>query len=368
MKKLSLILILLLLAPILIPCMTVTGQPSQIPHEDPSAAQSTLDSYSFLSQYLEVFQLTASQQYENASQLTEKLSRITVPDELRYIIYRYSNLTQQLISVLHELDDTLNTASSLLDQYRLDEAGQSLDHAGVLVAKAQILLGDLQDATLTMSQRLGVFSSIVTSKVREAYNSLQGMLDRLQGLIDLYHQLLSRANERAEGIKAEQLKSSVLTLNLNSTSCFVGGYLGASGFLSSEGSGLGNREVQVLLDGETVATTITNANGVYYALIRVPYEYVDSVSIKALYTPQGNNKGAYLASVSPSIKVQVLFYHTMVSVSVPGVAYPGLSLSVNGNVTSQDGLPLSGRQVKVLLDGVVIGHVSTEVNGSFKGP
>jgi hypothetical protein len=365
MKRLSLVLILVLLVPMLIPCMAVNGQPSQIPHEDPSATQSTLDSYSFLSQYVEIFQLTASGQYENASQLTERLSHITVPEDLRYIIDRYSNLTQQLISVLLELDDTLNTASSLLDQYRIAEAGQSLDHAGVLVAKAQILLGDLQDATLTMSQRLGVFSSIVTSKVREAYNSLQGMLDRLQDLIDVYHQLLSRANQRVEGIKAEQLDSTALTLNLNATSGFVGGYLSASGVLTSDGSGLGNREVKVLLDGETVATTNTGANGAYHALIRVPYKYVDSVSIKALYTPQGKDKGAYLASVSPSIKVQVLFYRTMLSVSVPGVAYPGLSLSVNGNVISQDGLPLSGRQVKVILDGDVIGHITTEANGAF---
>ena len=365
MKRLSLILIIVLLAPMLIPCMTVNAQPSQIPHEDPSAAQSTLDSYSFLSQYVEIFQLTASQQYENASQLAEQLSHITVPDDLRYIIDRYSNLTQQLISTLHELDDTLNTASSLLDQYRLDEAGQSLEHAGVLVAKAQILLGDLQDATLTMSQRLGVFSSIVTSKVREAYNSLQGMLDRLQALIDLYHQLLTRDNQREEEIKLEKLDSTALTLNLNSTSSFVGGYLSASGVLSSNGTVLGNREIKVLLDGETVGTSNTDANGAYYALIRVPYKYVDSVSVKALYTPQGNDKGAYLGSVSPSIKVEVLFYRTMLSVSVPGVAYPGLSLSVNGNVTSQDGLPLSGRQVKVLLDGAVIGHISTETNGGF---
>ena len=365
MKRLSLILIILLLAPTLIPCISVSAQPSQIPHEDPSATKNALDSLSFLSQYVEIFQLTASQQYENATQLNEQLSRISVPDDLRYVIDRFSNLTQQLINVLNNLDRTLNNASSLLDQYRLEEAGQALDRAGFLVAQAQILLSDLQDATSTLSQRLGVFSSSVESKVRQAYSSLQSMLQRLQDLIDLYHQLLSRANQRIEGLKLEQLNSTSLTMNLNATSCFVGAYLSASGVLTSNGAALGIRDVKLFLDGEQVASVSTEANGSYSVLIRVPYKYVSYVSINALYTPQGGDKGVYLASVSPSIKVQVLFYRTVLDVSVPAVGYPGLSLSVYGNVTSQDGLPLGSRQVKVLLDGNVVGNAATGLGGDF---
>ena len=46
------------------------------------------------------------------------------------------------------LNGTLNAASTLLDQNRLNEAKLSLDQAGVLIAQAQIILGDLKGGYL----------------------------------------------------------------------------------------------------------------------------------------------------------------------------------------------------------------------------
>ena len=46
----------------------------------------------------------ASKQYDNASQLSEQLSHITVPDDLSYIINRFNDLTQQLITQLNDLE------------------------------------------------------------------------------------------------------------------------------------------------------------------------------------------------------------------------------------------------------------------------
>ncbi|MGE5555601.1 MAG: hypothetical protein ACM3UY_04965 [Methanocella sp.] len=361
MKGLGVFLIFLLLASVLMPVLSVTAQPAKVPHEDPEAVGSALDSFSFLSQYAEIFALVASRQYSNASELSEQLKHITVPENLRYVIDRYNDLTRQLITVLGDLDSTLNTAESLLDQNRLSEAGKALQQAGVLVAKAQILLDDLKAATLTMSQRLGVFSSAVASKVRDAYDTLQRMLLRLQELIDLYHQLLERANQRAEA----QLDATSLSLGLNATSCFVGDYLHVSGTLASGGVGLAGRAVELQIDGQRVAMANTDSNGEYSALIRVPYKYVDHVLVNALYTPQGGDKTVYLASASPMVRVEVLFYRTLLEVALPSVAYPGLALSIQGNVTSEDGLPLGGRQVRVVFDGQVIGQVLTDGAGGF---
>jgi uncharacterized protein YukE len=109
------------------------------------------------------------------------------------------------------------------------------------VAKAQILLGDLKDATATVSQRLGVFSSAAQSKTQQAYNQLQSMLEKLNQLIERYHELLKRANQRVEEIKAEKLKHTTLTLSFNSTRCYVGSTVSATGTLTSQGEPLGNR-------------------------------------------------------------------------------------------------------------------------------
>ena len=365
MRWLPVFVISLLMVAALVPCLSVGAQPRLVPLADPATAQSTLDPYSFLIQYAELFALMSAQDFANASRLGEELSHITVPADLTYIVNRYNSLTQQLINVLSDLQSTLNNASSLLDQYRLDEAGQALDHAGVQVAQAQILLGDLQDATSVLSQSFGVLATPAASKVRQAYDELQRMLQELNDLINRYHTLLTEANERAQEIKSEKLASTTLSLALNTTKCFVGGYVSASGVLSSKGQGLQNRAVEVLLDGSQVATANTQADGSYNVTIKIPYKYVNSVSVSALYTPAGNDQGVYLPSSSPTVKLQVLFYHTALNVSVSSVAYPGLSLSIKGNVTSEAGVPLDGRQVRVLLDGAVMARVMTNQSGVF---
>jgi hypothetical protein len=364
MKAAAVLLIFLAFMGVFGPCMIAAAEAS-VPHEDPNEAQSTLDALSFLTQYADIFTLMANGQYANASQLSEQLSHITVPDDLSYIINRYNNLTQQLNDKLQDLDTTLDNASRLLDQYRLDEARQALDHAGVVVAEAQILLNDLVDATATVSQKIGVFSAAAGSKIQQAYSVLQSMLDRLQELIDRYHQLLQQINQQYETQENENLKATSVTLSLNATECFVGGYLSATGTLTSGDQVLANRAVTLLLDGAEVSTVNTDSNGTYYGLIHIPYSYVNSVSIRAYYAPAGTDKGTYLGSTSPTIVIKVLYYRTVLNVSAPTVAYPGLSLTVSGTVSSQSGVELSLREIKVLLDGDLVAQDTTDANGTF---
>jgi hypothetical protein len=45
------------------------------------------------------------------------------------------------------------------------------------------------------------------------------------------------------------------------------------------------------------------------------------MTAQALYTPSGDDKGVYLASVSTAISINVMFYDTYLAVSAPDVAY-----------------------------------------------
>ena len=361
-KHLSIILTILLVSSFFAAPVVIKAQPSSIPHEDPQAAQSTIDAFSFLSQYVEIFGLMANGQYGNASELSEKLSQIDVPEEYRFIIDRYNDLTQQLITTLNSLDSTLTQASTLLDQYRLDEARQKIDEAGVLVAKAQILLNDLQEATQTLSQRLGIFSSPVEDKARQAYQQLQSLLDRLNELIDRYHQLLQTTNQKIEG--SQQIILTNLSINSDTSEAFVGSTLQVSGTLTtSSGQQLANRAIQILLDGDVIATANTASNGAFHTQIHAPYRYVDHFSINALYTPQGNDRGTYQSSVSPTIQIKLLYYQTSLSINAPSIAYPGLAMVVQANVTAQDKTPLNARQVRAFLNGTQIGQSQTDETG-----
>jgi hypothetical protein len=366
MKKLPIILIILLTTATFLPCLTINAQPKQTPHEDPAASQSTMDSYTFLIQYAQVFAFMSNMDYTNASRLSEELTHITVPPDLSYIINRYNNLTQQLINTLKDLQNKLDKASSLIDQYRLKEAKQVLDQAAILVAQAQILISDLEEATTTLSHRLGVFAVSVQDKVRQAYNQLQKMLQQLRELIERYHKLLQEANQKAQEIEAKNLKQTTLSLILNTTKCFVGEYIKATGSLTAQGANLANRNVTLFLDNTQVTVAKTLADGAYSAIIKMPYKYVNHVSIYAAYTPSGNDTGVYLAALSPTITVQVQYYETLLEISTPKIVNPGISITVKGNVTSEKGNPQDQRQITLYFDSNKIAQAKSNQNGAFE--
>jgi hypothetical protein len=365
MKKLAIILIFVICAATLLPDISVMAQPAYTPCENPATATSTLDAYSFLTNYADILSLISAADYKNATMLLDRLKYVSIPADLQYITDRYSNLTQQLINVLNNLENQLDEASALLNQYRLNEASQILRSAGILVAQAEILMSNLQDATVALSQSLGVFAVPAQSRVTEAYNQLQSMIQRLNELISRYKALLSSINDNAQVIKGERLKPTELSLNLNAAVVFVGGYVSASGILTSNGQALSGRPIALLLEGKQVAAATTGSDGSYSAIVSIPYEYVDNMIVEALYTPAGNDVGVYLASVSPVLTVDVTFYETKLETTVPDQAYPGLSITVNGNVTSEDGLPLSQRTVILLFDGGLLAEAETGSDGLF---
>ncbi|MCW4025651.1 MAG: hypothetical protein NWF01_11575 [Candidatus Bathyarchaeota archaeon] len=348
------------------PCLTVNAQPKNTPHEDPDASQSTIDAYTFLVQYAQVFALMSNRDYTNASILSEEITHISIPPDLSYIINRYNNMTQQLINTLKDLQNTLDKASTLLDQYRLTESKQVLDQAAILVAQAQILISDLESATTTLSQRLGVFAASAQDKAKQAYNQLQNMLQQLKYLIDRYHKLLQEANQKVKEIETENLKQTTLSLTLNTTKCFVGEYLKATGKLTTQGSILANRDLNLFLDDYKVAETKTLEDGTYSVIIKMPYKYVNSVSINAVYTPSGSDVGVYLAALSSTITVQVQYYKTVLEISAPNTVRPGTTITVKGNITTEDGTTPNQRQITIYLDSNKVNQVKSSQNGTFE--
>lgn len=139
----------------------------------------------------------------------------------------------------------------------------------------------------------------------------------------------------------------------------------ASGVLTAGTQILSNRIVQLLLDGTQVATANTDANGNFNAVLNIPYNYVHSMAVQALYAPLNGDKEVYLAALSPTLTINVMFYDTKLTVVAPTVAYPGLVYTVSGTVTSQQGTPLNQREVRVLFDGGLTGEIKTYSSGFF---
>ena len=366
MKRLTIVLLVTIFATMLLPHTSVIAQLIYPPHEDPATAESAIDASSFLTHYTDILTLISLKEYENARRLIEQLKFVYIPEDLRYIAQRYNNLTLELTGVLDNLEKLLNEASTLLHQYRLEEASQTLSKAGILFRKAEILLNDLEEAAETLSGRLGVFVAPAESREREAYNRLQGIFQRLKKLVQDYLKLLMKIKDQASEIQREELKPTMVTLNLNATKVFVGGFVKASGILASNGESLPNRTITLLLNGNPFATAITSLDGSYHTIMEIPYRYVHTMTVEALYTPIGNDRGVYLASLSSPASIEVMFYETMLEVTAPDEAHPGLPIMVNGEVTSEGEISLGERKVKVLLDGGLLAEVETGPRGLFE--
>jgi len=309
--------------------------------------------------------LLAQSEYDNASILMDNLSFITVPDDLRYIIDRYNELVQQLMDLTETLDSKLNEAERLLDQLRVDEASEVLEDVAILVTKAELLIEDVEEATSSMAQRLGVFSAIPELGLTEIYSRLQEVIQRLNDLISRNHELLLNLRGDVENVESLNLKRTELSLNLNTTRLFVGESCLASGRLFSGGENLSNRVVMLFLDGENVADSLTDDNGMFFVTFAIPYNYVDTVNVSAVFGPVGDDRLVYFGSSSPVVVVDVLFFETLVEVSLPSDVFPGLGFTVNGRVVSDSGVGLGGRFVSFYWNGDLVGEVQTGQSGEF---
>jgi len=366
--KRSLILLLVLLVFVLTSILNVSvmSEVNLTPHEDPAKAESSLDSFSLLMYYSDILMQISIGQYENASMLADSFRFAYVPEELRYIIQRYNDLMLELTQVLNDTENLLTEASTLLYAYRLEEVSRVLNSTGILLGRAGILIRGLEDATATLSSRLRVFASPAESRVRQAYNRLQSMLQRLRLLTEDYRKLLKTLRGEATQIEIVELTPTEITLNLNASSVLVGGFVTTLGSLLSEGKGLAKRAVTILLDGMPVAESLTSQDGWYSATVRIPYKYVNSSNFQAVYLPRSDDRGVYLASRSPPVAIRILFYKTRVGVAIPKEVYPGLPMTIEGEATIMGGVPASLRSVRIFRDGVLLAENQTDLQGRFE--
>jgi hypothetical protein len=360
----TLVLLTLILATVTLP-MTAQGKGAYVPHEDPSTAENTLDGYAFLTNYADILALVASKDYQNASSLIDKLNYLSIPEDAQYIINRFNNLTQQLTSTLNSLEVQLNQAQTLLNQNQLSEANQTLKEAGILAAKAQILLDDIQEATVTLSKKIGVFAEPTQNKIREAYSRLQTILQQLTKLLQRYHELLTTLNSEMQQIDTNLLPTQ-LTLNVNATIVFVGEQIMASGTLKAPSQNLPNREVTLFLNDQQAATAKTDPEGKYQAVVQIPYRYIHNMTLRVVYTPTSDDRECYLAALSPTVTLIIFYYQTALHLNVADKAYPGLPTNINGNVTTGDGKTAPQRTIKVLLDNILLTQGKTDKNGFFE--
>lgn len=359
MKRFAIALSVIVLLAMLSPCFSILAQPTHTPHQNPVTAKDSPVSASLLLFYSSALDLAAIRQYQDAKSLLDELEYANIPDELRYTIDRFNSLSRQLFTTLDNLELLLDEASTLLAEYHISEAKQRLDDAETTIRSAQFLLEDIEAATNTLGDKVGVFDALVGSEITLAYERLEGILHRMRQLIDELNQL---RQSLIEGHKIEVLEKipTELSMSITPPSVFVGDSIAASGRLTGDGSPMANRNLTLLLDNEPLVIT-TDLDGWYAANITIPYEYVSTMTLNAVYTPADDDIGTYLACKSPPVVVNTSFYSTLLEVSAPETGHLGLPITINGRISSTDGTV--DRIIKVLFDNTQLAEKT--VRGQF---
>lgn len=370
MKRLVITLSIIAILGMFSPGFSILAQPTQVPHQNPTTAKGALDTAALLLSYGNVFNLATTRQYKDAQDILSALKQADLPDELRYIIDRYSTLSQQWLTMLNNLDFLLDEASTLLSRHQINDAKQRLDEAETAIHDSQFLLEDIAAATDTLNDELGVSAASATSYIKQTHDRLEESLRRLRELINEFNQLRQSLTER---YKAQAIKLIPTELSLSTTpvSVFVGDNVTVSGILSSGGNPLPQRELAILFDDKPLSLTTTDSSGSYETTLTIPSKYDTTLTIPskyvkyvpatltADYVPSGDDIGTYQGRKSQP--VSVMFYTTYLEVSAPETAHPGMPFTIDGHVSSTDGDV--DRTIKIFVDDIQL--TEETVRGQF---
>ena len=351
MKKLITILLLIILIATLLPGAPVLAGLPFSPHEDPETATDTFGAISLLNYYGEIMGLISEGNFADVDNLLAQLDGANIPDDLRDIINLYNSLTSDVSAKLDSIDTLLDEAASLLSQNRLSEAQDKLDEVGTEITEAENLLAELTTATRTLGEKVGVFASAASGLLKKAYDNMDGMVQKVHDLKDRYESLQEQLDEQVREKEAD-LTPTQLSLNVPAEEIFVGNEVTLSGMLkdkdSEDNSPLGSRVIALYIVDSLQGTVTTDEEGKYSKSLTVPYKYVSTMEVRAVYTPADSDKDIYQGT-SATETIQIGFYDTYLELTVPEEAHPGFPMSVNGRITS-DGSSLNGRIVEVFLD------------------
>ena len=150
---------------------------------------------------------------------------------------------------------------------------------------------------------------------------------------------------------------TVLTINLNSSSALVGSGLLIYGKLTlSNGTGLPNEPILILIGGKPVSTTVTNVSGYYEVNITVPYIYSNETTVRSVFIPLSSR----LIGSTAEATLRLIHNETKVVIHVSNHTVTwGNPLVLWGNVNGP-----SGRLIIVKASNLLL-NTTTGIGGFF---
>lgn len=372
LTRLALILFSLLVLP---GGVVMATDDSPTPHENPDLATQDFDGIAILGYYTQLLDNVLARAPTQVELLRDKAPFANIPEDLEESLNNFGNASVSIAWLVPEIEADLDNFNTLAMQFLLAEMEAQQQQTQAKLTHACKLLSVIEESAATAGEVLGVPSSEKDSPLVTAYEELQDNIDLLGKLLDLFQAMLEAlsadflqkfmqdlpevsSQEPLSAILQRLLSPTDITLSIEPTTAFVGDWVNFKGKLASGDTGLADREVVLLLNGVPYFRHQTDSDGLYQGQLQIPYIYAPSLTLQALYYPQGNDIGVYLASKSTTTDIKVLFYTATLELQINGKCYPGLDTTLCGRFGYGDQPIPAQRNIEIYLDRKLLSQVS----------
>ena len=324
------------------------------PHEDPDKAQPAYSAVTLFRYYSDTIDSILAGDAATVTVRLDKMVYANLPPSIGKATDDFVDASMGCVSALPAIDRDVADLRVLLRQSRLEEATPLVNKLTDELSQAYSYVHNMEDSTNITGAYFGVFNEPPTSDIRLAYEGTLQKINQIRSRLDVIRDLLARLLAST----SHALTPTDLTLSVQPGSVFVGDTVEVSGTLSASGQPLAGRDVNILFNSGVRGTVTTGAGGTFSASLTVPYWYNPRIRVEALYYPKDTDDGVYLASLSPPVTLNVLYYQASFSVSFLGTAYRGRSVTLKTAIAYSPDAEMVQRDLEIYLDNVFLAEVS----------
>jgi hypothetical protein len=286
--------------------------------------------------------------------LRSKLAGLSQSPTQNDMLGQYIGTLLNFSTKMNEIKTKLADAKSSLASGNTRQAASDFQQLTSLRDETESLLQSLVGMLDTVTAQNGINSTVQQQKLSE-YGIL---LQTYSGEIDQ----LGVSLKEQEGYIL-----TTLTLNASKLMVFINQSLAVGGFLKDQnGTALSGRTVRITWGITETILRQTDLDGRFGGNISFPIGFSAGLArVEADFTPVSNDTKVYLPSTA-TVYVGVAYQPSRIVAEISSTNLRPLdTVSVKGNLSTQNGDPLKSKKITVQIDETNIGNITTGNGGSF---
>lgn len=303
-------------------------------HKDPlQTKEEKISFFEIFSLYGTILELMSLEKWDSALGKLKETILAYMPDEIRYIFNRFDELLKEITQNLNDTKIHINSATTLINHTRMDDAKKELEEAQKLIVKAYRNTDEL-DASIIELERLYPVETLA-KPVIDKLQKLRELIEKYRDtILELYERIKNWGIIRGPEGETIKLEPTFLTISSPDKDVVVSSEFRVYGELKiKEDIPLPDKFVTLFIEGKEASQALTQANGSFNFKTATPLIYKPELTVYASYFPQGPDANQYASSSSNVILLGLIYDVPLIEVRYKEPAYPTLPFLIEGKVT-----------------------------------